>query len=195
MKKLTLLASLLAAAPLFAQPEPDHEIHQELRGIMSTVMTAINSGNYDAMLPVISENIRATTITQELISSRAGASAYFKRYFGPGGFLSKLEMSMVADTVTELSPDKSWGVVYGTGVEKYTLADGRRYDMPTRWTATVAKETDGKWRLRAIHFGTNFLDNPILNEAKSKAKQFTIGGVLGGLVVGGFIGWLIGRRR
>ena len=194
MKKLSLVACLLLAVPLVAE-EADHEIHQELRGILTTVVTAINSGNYHAMLPVISENIRATTITQELISSRQDASAYFHMSFGPGGFLKKLDMSMTADALTELSPDKTWGIVRGSGVERYTLADGRRYDMPTRWTATVAKEADGRWRLRAIHFGTNFLDNPILDEAKRKAKQYTVGGVIGGLVVGAFVGWMIGRRR
>ena len=83
----------------------------------------------------------------------------------------------------------------GSGIESYTLADGRHYDMQTRWTATVAKEADGKWRLRAIHFGTNFLDNPILDEAKRKAKQYTIAGVVGGLVVGAFLGWVVGRRK
>ncbi len=194
MKKLSLLACFLLAVPLVAE-EADHEIHQELRGILTTVVSAINSGNYDAMLPVISENIRATTITQEIISSRQGASEYFKKWFGPGGFLKKLEMSLNADALTELSADKTWGIVRGSGMERYTLADGRRYDMPTRWTATVAKESDGRWRLRAIHFGTNFLDNPILDEAKRKAKQYTAGGVVGGLVVGLFLGWVIGRRR
>ncbi len=194
MKKLSLLACLLLAVPLFAE-EADHEIHQELRGILTTVVNAINSGNYDAMLPVISDNIRATTITQEIISNRQDASEYFKKWFGPGGFLKKLEMSLNADALTELSADKTWGVVRGSGMEKYTLADGRRYDMPTRWTATVARESDGRWRLRAIHFGTNFLDNPILDEAKRKAKQYTVAGVVGGLVVGAFLGWMIGRRR
>src|SRR5256885_1667313 len=194
MKKLSLLACLLLAAPLSAE-EADHEIHQELRGILTTVVNAINSGNYDAMLPVISENIRATTITQEVISSRQDAAAYFRKWFGPGGFLKKLDMSMTADALTELSPDKTWGIVRGSGMERYTLADGRRYDMPTRWTATVAKEADGRWRLRAIHFGTNFLDNPILDEAKRKAKQYTAAGIVGGLVAGAFIGFLLGRRR
>ena len=195
MKKLAVLAYALVALPLFAAEEPDHEIHQELRGILTTVIKAINSGDYDAMLPVISENVRATTITQEVISNRQEASAYFKRWFGPGGFLKKLEMSMNADALTELSADKTWGVVRGSGMEHYTLADGRRYDMPTRWTATVAKEADGHWRLRAIHFGTNFLDNPILDEAKRKAVQYTAAGSIGGLVVGMFAGWIIGRRR
>src|SRR5437764_1078852 len=104
MKKSLLLACVLFAVPLFAAEEADHEIHQELRGILGTVMGAINSGNYDAMLPVLSENVRATTITQEVISNRQQASAYFKKWFGPGGFLKKLEMSMIADELTELSP-------------------------------------------------------------------------------------------
>src|ERR1043165_7262346 len=102
-----LLACLLFALPVLAQ-EADHEIHQELRAVLATVQNAINSGNYDAMLPVISENVRATTITQEVISNRQEASAYFRKSFGPGGFLKKLDMSMTADALTELSPDQTW---------------------------------------------------------------------------------------
>jgi len=194
MVKYLLLASLLLA-PLAAAEEPDHAIHQELRGILTTVQSAINSGNYDAMLPVLSKDVRATTITQETMAGQPAVSAYFKKWFGPGGYLKKLEMKLTADDLTELSADKTWGIVRGSAIETYTLADGRRYDMPTRWTATVAKEPDGKWRLRAIHFGTNFLDNPILDEAKRKAKQYTVAGVGGGLLAGLLLGFLFGRRK
>jgi ketosteroid isomerase-like protein len=191
---LKYLLVFLVALPLAAE-EADHEIHQELRGILTTVQGAINSANYDAMLPVLSKDVRATTITQETMAGQPAVSAYFKKWFGPGGYLRKLEMKLTADDLTELSADKTWGIVRGSAIETYTLADGRRYDMPTRWTATVAKEADGKWRLRAIHFGTNFLDNPILDEAKRKAKQFTIGGVGGGLLAGLLLGFLFGRRK
>jgi len=194
MVKQLLLASLLFA-PLAAAEEPDHAIHQELRGILTTVQSAVNSGQYDAMLPVLSKDIRATTITQETITGHPGVSAYFKKWFGPGGFLKKLEMKLTADDLTELSADKTWGIVRGSAIETYTLADGRVYPMPTRWTATVAKEADGHWRLRAIHFGTNFLDNPILDEAKRKAKQYTAAGAGGGLLAGLILGFLLGKRR
>lgn len=191
---LKYLLLFLVALPLAAE-EADHEIHQELRGILTTVQSAINSANYDAMLPVLSKDVRATTITQETMAGQPAVSAYFKKWFGPGGYLRKLEMKLTADDLTELSADKTWGIVRGSAIESYTLADGRRYDMPTRWTATVAKEPDGKWRLRAIHFGTNFLDNPILDEAKRKAKQYTIAGVGGGLLAGLLLGFLFGRRK
>jgi len=191
----TLLAALFLTLPLYAAEEADHEIHQELRGVLTTVQNAINSGNYDAMLPVISENVRATTITQEVMSNRADVSAYFKKWFGQGGYLKKLDMHLTADALTELSPDKTWGLVRGSGVENYTLADGREYPMKTRWTAVLIKESDGKWRLRAIHLGTNFLDNPILDDAKHAVVRYaSIAGVIG-LIVGLGIGFLIGRRK
>ena len=194
MRNVVFLACLLAAFPLFASEEPDHEIHQELRAILSTVQSSINTGNYDAMLPVISKDIRATTITQEVMSNHAEVSAYFRKWFGPGGFLKKLDMRLNADALTELSPDRTWGVVRGSAVETYTLADGRVYPMPSRWTATVAKEADGKWRLRTIHFGTNFLDNPILDDAKHAVKKYSaLAGVLG-LIAGVILGRVSARR-
>jgi len=189
-----LLACLLFTFPLLAQ-EADHEIHQELRAVLTTVQNAINSGNYDAMLPVISDSVRATTITQEVMSNRADVSAYFKRWFGQGGFLKKLDMHLTADALTELSPDKTWGLVRGSGIENYTLADGRQYPMKTRWTAVLIKEADGRWRLRAIHLGTNFLDNPILDDAKHAVVRYaSIAGVVG-VVIGLLIGFLVGRRK
>jgi len=195
MTRILLAIALLATFPAWGQEEPDHEIHQELRAILGTVQGAINSGNYDAMLPVIAEDIRATTITQEIMSSREEVSAYFKRWFGPGGFLKALNMDLKADALTELSADKSWGLVRGSGIERYTLADGRMYDMKTRWTAVMQKSADGKWRLRGIHIGTDFLDNPILSEAKAGILKMGIGGAAGGLILGALLGFLLGRRK
>jgi len=120
---------------------------------------------------------------------------YFTKWFGKGGYLAKLEMHFNADKLTELSTDKSWGIVTGDGIEKYILSDGRPYEMHTRWTATVAKEADGHWRIRALHIGTNFLDNPILSEAERALKSAALAGAGGGVVVGLILGWLFGRRK
>jgi ketosteroid isomerase-like protein len=195
MVKHLFLACLLVTLPAIAAEEPDHEIHQELRGILATVQTSVNSANFDAMLPVLSKDIRATTITQEVMSGHQEVSAYFKKWFGPGGFLKKLEMQLTADALTELSADKTWGVVRGSAIESYTLADGRKYDMKSRWTATVVKEADGQWRLRTIHFGTNFLDNPILDAAKAAVVKYAAlsGGIA--LLGGGLLGFFLGRRK
>jgi len=195
MPRHFLLAFLVGVLPVASAQESDQEIHQELRAILTTVQSSINSGDFDAMLPVVSEDIRATTINQEVLSSRKDVSDYFKRWFGPGGYLKKLEMSLDADALSELNPEKTSAVSRGSGVERYTLADGRSYDLKTRWTATMAKESDGQWRLRTIHIGTDFLDNPILAEAKAAVLKYSLGAAAGGLVVGALLGSLLRRRK
>ena len=194
MCKYLLSIFLLIARPGYAAEEADHAIHEELRAVLSTIQTAINDAKFDDMLPVISEDIRATTINQEVISNRSELSTYFYRWFGPGGYLKKLHMTLRPDALTELATDKSWGLVRGSGVETYTLSDGRVFDMQTRWTAVMQKDADSKWRLRSIHIGTNFLDNPILTAAKNAAVKVGLLCAGGGLLVGALSGYLIRRR-
>lgn len=197
MFRRTLFAGLLLGVALFATAadEPDQAIHEELRVVLKTTAEAINSGNFDRMLPVLSKDIRGTPINQEFLASHADVSDYFRKWFGPGGYLKKLEITLEPDALTELSADKTWGVVYGKGVERYILSDGRPYDLRTRWTATVAKEEDGRWRIRALHLGTNFLDNPILAEAEGAFRYALGGGGAAGLLLGLLLGWFVFRKK
>lgn len=195
MKKLLMAVLLVCVSLGVRAEEADHAIHEELRGVLKVIESAINSGDFDKMLPVLSKDVRATPINQEFLTNHAEVSAYFKKWFGDNGYLKKLEISLAPDALTELSADKSWGVVRGNGVEKYILRDGRPYELHTRWTATMAREDDGRWRIRAIHIGTNFLDNPILTEAEQALGKAAGGGLIGGLLIGGGIGWYVARRK
>jgi len=106
-----------------------------------------------------------------------------------------MTMTLDADKLTEFSPDKSWGLVRGKALEHYEAKDGDVFDFVTRWTAVMARGDDNKWRLRAIHFGTNNLDNPVLTKVKNTLiRDGAIAAVLS-LVVGIGLGWFIGRRR
>jgi hypothetical protein len=129
------------------------------------------------------------------MSSRADISKYFHEWFGPTGYMRKMEMNLDADKLTELSPDKSWGLVRGKALEHYEAKDGDLFDFVTRWTAVMIRDTDGKWRLRAIHFGTNNLDNPVLTKVKNTLVRNGIVGAALCLLVGLLAGWWIGRRR
>ncbi len=191
---LWVLALLCVAPPAWAE-EPDHAIHEELRGVLREVVSAMNSGQYDKMLPYLTEDVEATSVTQEVMSNRAEVSKYFQEWFGPTGYMRKMEMSLDADKLTELSPDKSWGLVRGKALEHYEAKDGDLFDFVTRWTAVMVRSDDGKWRLRAIHFGTNHLDNPVLTKVRrTLMRDAIIGGVVS-LIVGLGLGWWIGRRR
>jgi ketosteroid isomerase-like protein len=186
---------VLCTASLVWADEPDHAIHEELRGLLHEVVGAINSGQYDRMLPYLTENFEATSITQEVMSSRADVSKYFQTWFGPAGYMRRMEMNLDADKLTELSPDKSWGLVRGKALEHYEAKDGDVFDFVTRWTAVMVLSDDGKWRLRAIHFGTNNLDNPVLTKVKRTLIRDGIIAAIICLLIGLALGWWLGRRR
>lgn len=195
LKRMVIALLLLTGNSAYAAEEPDHAIHEELRGLLRGIEQAINTEKYDDLAPYFHEKMRLTTINQEVIFARSEIGPYFKKWFGPGGFLKKLQMKLNADALTELYGDKTLGIVRGSGNENYVLSDQRYFEMKTRWTATVIKDTDGKWRILALHIGTNFLDNPILAKAEGALIYFTAGGVGVGLVLGWLIMFLIGRRK
>lgn len=196
MNKIILILSLVfASSAAISAEEPDHAIHEELRAVLQGMQQAINDERYSDLEPYFHENLRVTTINQEIISERSEITGYFERWFGEGGYLASLDISLTADDATELYGDNTYGIVRGNGIEKYVLADGRDFDMVTRWTATVVKDTDGQWRILALHIGTNFLDNPILNVAESALKNFAIAGALAGLIIGWLLTFLYMRRR
>ncbi|HVO87616.1 MAG TPA: hypothetical protein VMV45_03665, partial [Casimicrobiaceae bacterium] len=178
MKAIHVLWALVAlcVASFACAEEPDHAIHEELRGVMRAVVTAMNSSKFDDMLPYLTENIEATSITQEVLTGRQSVSNYFREWFGPTGYMRSMRMSMDADALTELAPDKSWGLVRGKALEHYEAKDGDLFDFNTRWTAVMLRGDDGKWRLRAIHFGTNHLDNPVLAKVQRTLIRDAIAG-------------------
>ena len=67
--------------------------------------------------------------------SRADVSKYFQEWFGPTGYMRRMEIRLVADKLTELSPDRNWGLVRGKALERYEAKDGELFDFDTRWTA------------------------------------------------------------
>lgn len=193
-RKLLVMLLLVMASPAFAANDSDDAIHDELRGLLRGIEQSVNSEKYGELAQYFHEKLRITTINQEIISSRPEIEIYFKKWFGPGGYLKKLRMTLNADDSTELY-NNTFGIVRGSGIEDYHLSDERFFPMQTRWTATVVRDTDGKWRILALHIGTNFLDNPVLAVAESSTKYFAIGGTVVGLAAGILIGLWKRRKK
>lgn len=190
-----LLVTLMCDVPPAWGQESDHAIHEELRTVLHEIVTAINSGQYDKMLPYLADNFEGTSVTQEVMSNRDDVAKYFREWFGPTGYMRAMEMKLEADKLTEFSPDKNWGLVRGKALEHYEAKDGDVFDFNTRWTAVMVRNDDGKWRLRAIHFGTNHLDNPVLTKVSRTLIRDGIVGACVALLIGLAVGWWIARRR
>jgi len=177
--------------------EPNHAIHQELRVLVQGIEQAINAEKYTDLKQYFHKNLRVTTINQNVIVTPSGIDTYFKEWFGPGGYLKKMKIKLTPDALTELHGEgiPSWGTVIGSGTEVYELTDGRHLDMKTRWTATVAQDTDGKWRILTLHIGTNFYDNPIVAAIQNSVKFYALGGFVAGVLGCGLISLILLRRK
>jgi len=192
-----MMAALVALAPhaALAAEEPDHAIHEALRALLRDAVAAIDAGQYDKLLPLLAENVEVTSVTQEVMSGRAEVTRYFDEWFGPKGYMKSMTMKMDADRLTDLAPDKSWGLVRGKALEHYEAKDGDVFDFATRWTAVMLRGDDGRWRIRAIHFGTNHLDNPVLTKVTKTLERYAFYAAFGGLGLGLVVGYAWGRRR
>lgn len=196
LERISLFALLVVCCSFAAaQDEPDDAIHEELRGLLGGIESAVNDKRYGDLGQYFHENMRITTIRQEVLSSRDEIEPYFMGWFGEGGFLSDLRMTLEADALTELYANKTIGVVEGSGDEDYILSDGRTFAMKTRWTATVIRDTDGVWRILTLHIGTDFVDNPLVTEIESAVQSYAIKGGIGGAILGLIVGFFAFRRR
>jgi len=195
--RLMILAAsfALSSHAAVAAEEPDHAIHEALRAVLRDAVAAIDAGRYQDLAPLLTENVEVTSITQEVMSGRADVTRYFDEWFGPKGYMKSMTMKMDADKLTDLAPDKSWGLVRGKALEHYEAKDGDKFDFATRWTAVMLRGDDGRWRIRAIHFGTNHLDNPVLAKVTKTLERYAIYAAFGGLGLGLIIGYAWARRR
>lgn len=194
-KALLAVVLLVVSGSVFAVDGAEQADHQQLREMLHGIENAINSEKYENLAPFFDEKLQVTTINQEVISKRPEIGLYFQRWFGPGGYLKKLEISLRPDALTEFYANRTIGVVRGAGIENYVLADGRTFEMKTRWTATVSKDASGTWRILALHIGTNFLDNPLLNKAEASLIYFGVGGFMAGSLLMGILVFVLMRRK
>lgn len=177
---MVALTCWLALGPAHAE-EPDHAIHEELREVVRTASEAIDEQRYEDVLPLLTEDFRGTTLTQDPIRGRDGVKDHFDLWFGPDGYMDTMSIQIQPDALTELSDDRSWGLVVGGAKEHYVAKDGNVFDFDSRWTTVMVRDDDGQWRVRAIHFGTNHLDNPVL--WKVRDSMILYGGI-GAAVLG-----------
>lgn len=174
-----------------AQPSPDSADHDALRKLKDDVLAAVNARDMNSITPILHKPFVATLLTQDKFDSAAAMQAWFDGLFNrPVLRLSKLTMKAEADELSQIHTG-TFSVTHGTTSELYEMGDGRRFDMKGRWTAVCLKE-NGLWKLLALHTGTNFLDNPVINAIEAKLVTAGVTGLIGGAVAGALAGLLLG---
>lgn len=188
-----LLLSLLFSTPCFANAVGTEADHEALRKLKGNAVEAVNNRDYVAMQKFLHQPFMTTLITQDSFTDTGKLKDYFESLF-TREFL-KMKKASIAAEADDLSQiyEGTFAVTKGSTKEHYELADGRSFDIDGRWTAVSIKDK-GEWKLLAVHTGTNFLDNPVLNAIENSVIWFGAGGALAGLIVGFAAGWLVKRR-
>ncbi len=157
--------------------------HAELRALRTEVIEAITQGDFDRVIKHVHTNVVITWQNGDVCRGHQGLREFFNR-MGKDTFKGY----KVPPTPDELSilHGGDTGVSFGQTVAQYKLL-GKDIELKSRWTATLVKE-NGHWLLASYHVSMNVLDNPLLSAAKSGLYLAAGLALVGGLIVGFFLG-------
>jgi ketosteroid isomerase-like protein len=173
----------------------DDLTHQKIGVVLRGVQEAISASKFEDLAQYFLEDMHMTTISQDSITAREQIGPYFSRQIGPSKKIKSLSLALKPDALAKFYGDKTVGIVHGMGVEKYVFNDGRELQFSTRWTATMHADADGKWRIGTIHFGTNFLKNPLLDQAAESGPMYAFGGFVGGTLFASIVAFVLVRLK
>ena len=185
-------AALLLALPAPAQDDPHHEDRQALLKILSAVETAINAQDIEGIIAQMSPDCTVTWWNAEISRGHDDIRAYYRR-------MVKDEGRLISKYTTKAKLGAHARFV-GSGGD-VALADGSMEDeffpiirgpfkLNSRWSATAAK-SGGEWKIVNLHLSSNVFNNILISEL---TRALWMAGAAG-VVIGGLLGWFLGRRR
>jgi ketosteroid isomerase-like protein len=202
VKMITRTASILgilllvAAGTLCAQEaDPAQEAeHNALRALTAEVTQAINNQNIDQLGKYLAEEFVFTAVDQTVLTDVASIKAYYDRMIeADDSPVTSFQIAPAAAVLTRFL-DADTGYCYGTSEDTYILrSNGQKVSLPSRWTALVVKE-NGQWKIKAVHSGVNFMDNPVIDGLKMLARRNQLIAALIGILLGLGVGVLAGRK-
>jgi len=186
---LALIATLRSSAQN-TNNTPEDPAHQELRQLRDGLLATMNKGDIEASLRFLHTNCVITWHNAEVSRGHEGVRAYNNRVMtGPNKIVESFHCDVNVDELTILYGGDT-GICFGSSDEDFKLANGKNLHVHGRWSATLVKE-NGRWLVVSLHASTNLFDNVLLDYARKAAT----GACAACLVIGGIIGWLVGRRR
>jgi ketosteroid isomerase-like protein len=193
MKKIGILLTLAFSCLASSAQNTNSSVeatHNELRALRAGLMDAVNKGDIERELTYLTTNVVVTWHDARVSRGREGVRDYYNAMMnGPNKVVADFHAEVKVDELTILYGEDT-GIAFGSSVEHFKLTNGRRFDLKGRWTITMVKE-NGQWLIASLHVSTNIFDNVMLD----MVKKYAVYAACIAFVVGGFLGWLIGRRR
>lgn len=172
----------------------DHEIQSTLTRMMRAYESAVSSGSFEEVKPLLSEGFSAVTLLGDEVSSVEQLKASNERMLERLGGLGSYQVEVVPDLVQQISPELV--LLSGVTNDRLVSSVGNTFEFRTTWTAFGIKE-GGAWKLRRVHAAVMYpFDNSFVRFVAKGAKitYGVLAGLLGVLLGGVLTALLIGRR-
>ena len=190
LKLMVLLTLPFIASSAMAQDNQAND-RTRLLEILDSVELALNEQDFDALTPVLDDNIVAVFLDGEVVRTPAGVISYIDKFLsGDTPLLSGFTTS--ADIADSARFFGDIAVANGTSKDVFDLADGSRININSIWSVTLNKGS-GSWKIVQLHISTNVFDNPIVAAANERFLIIVTIAAVVGLVIGLLLGRLTGR--
>jgi ketosteroid isomerase-like protein len=182
-----------------AETPPSPEVaaeHDRLRALRDELIAAVNGKNSEAILAHLHPDVVLTMQDGREVRASRGRDAvrdYLNRtLLGPERGVENLRVNPVADDLSIFHQD-DMAVSFGSSADQYELSDGKKFEMATRWSATLVKDGE-RWSVASLHVSSNLFDNPVLDALKQWTVWIGAGAALAGLAAGAAFMRLARRR-
>jgi uncharacterized protein (TIGR02246 family) len=176
------------------QPNSDEAIHEQLQNLRDALFEAYESHDVDAMMQFIHPN---AVITWQNGQRNRGPDG-FRRFYnemmqGEGKIVQSITSKVTINDLSVLHGDDT-AVAFGELDDKFVLVGGKKFELHSRFTATLVK-VDDRWLIAAFHVSANVFDNPLLNAMRRLSIYIAIAAAIIGVVIGAVVGRRLLRRK
>ncbi|MEF8726686.1 MAG: nuclear transport factor 2 family protein [Accumulibacter sp.] len=200
MKRLLriLFSLFLVVAPVAvaaAESDPHAADRQALIKLFREMEAAINAQDVDRMIAQMHPQVTVTWLNGEVSRGHDEVRAYYDRMVrGEKRILERYLTTAKLGKPARFFGNGEVAVADGTMKDEFFPVARGPFSLDSNWTSTSAKVGD-RWQVVSMHLSSNVFTNSLLAEAERAIWYVGAGAGIGGLLLGGFLGWLLGRRR
>lgn len=186
-------AALLWPLPMPAQDVLHQHDRQELLGILSAVEKAINSQDVEGILAQMRPDCTVIWWNAEISHGHDEIRAYYRRMVKePGRIINKYTtQAKLGEHARFVGAGADVALAEGSMEDEFFPVIRGPFKLNSRWSATAAKSAEGVWKIASLHLSANVFTNSLISEL---TRLLWYAGAAG-LVVGGLVGWFVGRRK
>ncbi len=143
--------------------------HKALKLLGEQTAKMLNEQDFEKMQSCFAKKFVFIPIDQRVITSVDGFKEYYRKIASDNAYgVTGMKITPSYDIPTVFTGDNT-GYCYGTADNIFTLKDGKKVHVKSRWSANFVKE-DGKWKIAMVQSGVDMLDNPMLSAVRKGAE-------------------------